>query len=61
MEKINLNFDPKHFPQLTLRYSTDRLRDTLLSMCQAQGVEVTEANLYSMAASLESDLQQMFA
>jgi hypothetical protein len=61
MDNINLTLDPKRFPQLTMRYTEDRLRDQLVSMCQAQDLEITEKNLYSMAAILESDLQHMFA
>ncbi len=61
MKKINLYFDQEKFPQLNLRYDPDRLWDLLVNMCRKLDVEVTEANLYSMAANLESDLQHMFA
>ncbi len=61
MEKVNLNIDPENFPQLNMRYAPDRLRDLLVKMCQGLNIEVTEANLYSMAANVESDLQHLFA
>ncbi|GEM_PF-948630 len=60
MDNINLTLDPKRFPHLT-QWSEDRLRSTLSDMCQAQEMEITEKNIYSMAAILESDLQEMFA
>ncbi len=60
MEKIDLHFDQENFPQLNLRYDPDQLRDLLVNMCLKLHVEVTKANLYSMAANLESDLQHMF-
>lgn len=61
MEKINLNLDPKHFPQISMRYTPEKIRDQLTVMCQKSGLEVTETNMYSMAAMLESDLQHMFS
>ncbi len=61
MEKIDLHFDQENFPQLNMRYDPDRLWELLVNMCRKLNVEVTEANLYSMAAMLESDLQHMFA
>lgn len=61
MEKINLCFDIENFPQLNMRYDSDRLRDLLVRMCQGLKIEITEKNLYSMAANLESDLQHLFA
>ncbi len=61
MGKINLNFDQKHFPQISMRYTPEEIRDQLAVMCQKLGLEVTETNMYSMAAMLESDLQHMFS
>jgi len=61
MEKINLRFDIENFPQLNMRYDSDRLRDLLVRMCQGLKMEITEKNLYSMAANLERDLQHLFA
>ena len=60
MEKIDLTFDPEVFPQIALRYSPERLRDTLLEMCKKGNLPVTADSLYSQAAILESDLQNMF-
>lgn len=61
MDKISLQLDAENFPQLTRRYSEERLINTLVEMCRKSNQEVTEANLYSQAAFLESDLQAMFA
>lgn len=44
-----------------MRYTPEEIRDQLAVMCQKLGMEVTETNMYSMAAMLESDLQHMFS
>ncbi len=61
MEKINLNLDPKHFPQINRRYSPDRIRYLLVNMCQGLQMEITEENLNFLAANVESDLRHIFA
>ena len=60
LEQINLEFDEENFPQITSRYSNERIKDDLIRMCEAQGLPLTEINLYSCAANLESDLEHMF-
>jgi hypothetical protein len=60
METIHVNIDPENFPQLNMRYAPDRLKDLLVKMCQGLELEITEANLYFMAANVESDLQHLF-
>ena len=60
IESINLEFDEENFPQITSRYSNEQIKNDLIRMCEAQGLPVTEANMYSCAANLESDLEHMF-
>ena len=60
MQKITLNLDPVHFPQINRRYTPDQIKDQLVKMCLKLKIEVNEANLHSMAANLESDLEHMF-
>lgn len=58
--QINLEFDADNFPQLVQRYSADELRDVLINMCEKQKLPLTEKHLYSCAACLETDLEEMF-
>jgi hypothetical protein len=58
--KIHLEFDPEYFPVITKQYSMARLPEVLANMCLKNKMEITETNLYSVAASLESDLAMMF-
>ncbi len=60
MENINMDLDSKHFPRLSMRYSRDRMKELLIKMCQGLKIEVSEANLYSMAAHVENDLRRLF-
>jgi len=60
METIHLNLDQEHFPELIKRYNMNELRDMLCEMCLKQKMDITEENLYSVAANLESDLEHMF-
>lgn len=57
IKAVRLNLDPQYFPVLTSRYTPDRLRDMLVSMCQKQNREITAENLHSVAVNLESDLR----
>jgi hypothetical protein len=59
MEKINLNLDSKRFPQIYMRYSPDKMWDLLIKMCQGLKIDITEANLYTMAANVERDLRHI--
>ncbi|MBP7737691.1 MAG: hypothetical protein KA369_17040 [Spirochaetes bacterium] len=61
MENINLNLDSDQFPRISTRYSQERMKELLVKMCQGLKIEVTEANLYSMAANVEKDLRHLFA
>ncbi len=60
MENINLNLDSNKFPRISMRYSQDRMKELLVKMCQGLKIEITEANLYSMAANVERDLRRLF-
>lgn len=59
MEKINLNTNMEEFLLLNMRYNPDRLRDLLVKMCRGLKIEITEANLYSMAANVERDMEHI--
>ena len=59
MEQISL--DSKRFPQIYKRFTPDRMNNLLVRMCQGLNIEVTEANLYAMAANVERDLRRLFA
>jgi hypothetical protein len=61
MENINLSLDSRHFPQIAMRYSQDRMKELLVKMCLGLKIEVNEDNLYSMAAHVERDLRRLFA
>jgi hypothetical protein len=59
MEQFSL--DSKRFPQINKRFTPDRMNYLLVRMCQGLDIEVTEANLYAMAANVERDLRRLFA
>ncbi len=59
MEQISL--DSKRFPQIYKRFTPDRMNHLLVRMCRGLNIEVTEANLYAMAANVERDLRRLFA
>lgn len=61
MGKNNMDLDLKSFPRICMRYSPDRMRELLVKMCRGLKIEVTEANLYAMAANVERDLRRLFA
>jgi hypothetical protein len=60
MEEITLTLDRENYPQILKRYGTEGAKKQAISMCQAQGLEMTETNLYSCLSTLESDLASMF-
>jgi hypothetical protein len=59
MEQISL--DSKRFPHINKRFTPDRMNYLLVRMCQDLDIEVTEANLYAMAANVERNLRRLFA
>ena len=60
MEQIDLVLDRENYPQVLMRYGLEGAKKQAISMCQAQGLEITEENLYSCLSTLESDLASMF-
>ena len=62
-ERIVINLSPSHFPVLTGRYTKDQILDMGLAILEKEGVtadQVTSANLGTVLANLESDLESMF-
>ena len=59
--KATLILDPEHH-RLTLRqYGVEGARLMAINMCDKQGLEMTEENLYGCLSNLESGLREMFA
>ena len=61
MEKIILKLSKRDFPEVLKRYGLEGAKEQAIKMCQAQKVELTEENLYSVLANLEDDLANQTA
>ena len=61
MDEIKLTLDDEHFHFVLRQYGPEGAKRQAISMCQAQKLEMTEENLYSVLSTLESDLAGMFS
>ena len=61
METITLKLSRTDYPMVMKTYGLDGAKEQAIRMCLAQKAELTEANLYSVLANLEEDLQNQTA
>ena len=57
MEKLTLELDEMDFPQVLATYGAEQAKEMAIAMCLKQNQPLTETNLYSNLANLESDLE----
>jgi len=60
MEQIHLVLDKKNYPLVLRQFGPEGAKRQAISMCNAQKLEMTEENLYSCLATLESGLAEIF-
>jgi hypothetical protein len=59
-EILGFDLDLSGLPQISKRYGLKGAMAQAISMCKAQKWDITETHVYSVLASLESDLEGMF-
>ncbi len=55
---IDIELKEEDFPIVIKRYGIEGAKDIAFQMCLKQFDEITESNLYSCLANLESDLEE---
>jgi len=60
MDEIILTLDKENFPFVLRQYGPEGTKKVAIDMCRARNQEITETNLYSCLATLETDLTEMF-
>ncbi len=58
IDKHNISIDPEQYPQVG-NMKPEYLTETIIRILHMNGWELTEKNIYSVIAQLESDLDQM--
>ena len=58
--KINLVLDQKNYPLILRQYGTEGAKAQAISMCIAQGREITQENLEGLLTNLEEALEEIF-
>ena len=60
MAKINLVLDRKNYPLVLRQYGAKGAKAQVISMCIAQGRQVTQENLEGLLTNLEEGLEEVF-
>jgi hypothetical protein len=60
MEKIILELDHKNYPLILRQYGAEGAKAQAVSMCLAQGREITKDNLEGLLTNLEEALEEVF-
>jgi len=60
MAKINLVLDRKNYPLVLRQYGAEGAKAQAISMCIAQGREITKENLEGLLTNLEEALEEIF-
>ena len=59
-EILGFALDLSNLPQIQKRYGLKGALTQAMSMCKANGWDLSETNVYSVLATLDSDLEGMF-
>jgi len=60
MAKINLVLDRENYPLVLRQYGVEGAKAQVISMCIAQGREITKENLEGLLTNLEESLEEIF-
>jgi hypothetical protein len=60
MGKITLELDKKSYPLILRQYGVEGAKEQAISMCIAQGREITKENLEGLLTNLEEALEEVF-
>ena len=60
MAKINLVLDSKNYPLILRQYGAEGAKAQAISMCLAQGREITKENLEGLLTNLEEAMEEVF-
>ena len=60
-EVLGFDLDLSNLPMVNRQYGLKGAMSQAISMCKAQGWDITETHVYSVLANLDSDLEGMFS